>query len=79
MKSKKLVASIVAAGALAVAVPASASAGGGGFGPGGLPANHPDGPFTGAQWGAAVSAAAPGGFIGCHASGGQAATCPDEE
>lgn len=31
---------------------------------------------SGRAWGAAVSAAAPGGGIGCHASGERAATCP---
>jgi hypothetical protein len=32
---------------------------------------------SGKEWGAAVSGIAPGGALGCHASGGRAATCAE--
>jgi hypothetical protein len=62
---KKLIATaFVAVGIVAVAAPANAS----------IWADH--GVSSGRDWGAAVSGAAPGGALGCHASGGAAATCP---
>jgi hypothetical protein len=70
---KKLIVSLFAVAALAV--PAAAGAApppGGGWGPGGVPAAHGVAP---GEWGPLVSSVAPGGFIGCHASGGKAATC----
>ena len=60
--------------ALAVPSAAVAKAPEGGWGQGGVPAGHSVDPSGGA-YGAAVSGLAPGGAIGCHASGGQAATC----
>ena len=61
---------------IALAVPslASAKAPDGGWGQGGTPAAHGIDPAGGA-WGGAVSGIAPGGALGCHASGGTAATC----
>ena len=71
---KKAVCVAAAIAALAVPSAALAKAPSGGWGPGGTPAAHGVDPSGGA-WGAAVSSLAPGGGIGCHASGGTAATC----
>lgn len=72
---KKTLCAALAITALAVPSVATAKAPDGGWGRGGSPAGHGVDPSGGA-WGAAVSSLAPGGGIGCHASGGQAATCP---
>ena len=72
---KKTLCAGLAIAALAVPSVATAKAPDGGWGQGGAPAGHGVDPAGGA-WGAAVSSLAPGGAIGCHASGGQAATCP---
>ena len=72
---KRIVCAALAIGALAVPAMAGAKAPAGGWGEGGAPAGHGVDPSGGA-YGAAVSGLAPGGGIGCHASGGTAATCP---
>lgn len=71
---KKIICTAAAITALAVPAGAVAKAPAGGWGQGGAPAGHGVDPAGGA-WGAAVSSIAPGGAVGCHASGGQAATC----
>jgi hypothetical protein len=58
-----------AAFVVALAVPSSAAAQGGVW-----RAHEVE---SGRAWGAAVSGIAPGGALGCHASGGRAATCPE--
>lgn len=72
---KKTLCAALAITALAVPSVATAKAPAGGWGQGGAPAGHGVDPSGGA-WGAAVSGLAPGGAIGYHASGGQAATGP---
>lgn len=72
---RKYLAAALTVTALATPAVASAKAPEGGWGQGGTPAAHGVDPSGGA-WGAAVSSIAPGGAIGCHASGGTAATCP---
>lgn len=73
---RKYIAAALAVTALAIPSVASAKAPEGGWGPGGTPAGHGITDPSGGAFGAAVSGLAPGGAIGCHASGGQAATCP---
>jgi hypothetical protein len=54
---------------VALALPSGAAAQGGAW--------RAHGVESGREWGAAVSSLAPGGALGCHASGGRAATCPE--
>lgn len=63
MKKALLSAAVV----VALALPSTAAA------QGGIWRAH--GVESGREWGAAVSDLAPGGGIGCHASGERAATC----
>jgi len=72
---KKTIGAALAIAALAVPSAAVAKAPAGGWGQGGAPAGHGVNPAGGA-YGAAVSSIAPGGTVGYHASGGQAATGP---
>jgi hypothetical protein len=65
MKKAFLAATLV----VALALPSSAAAQGGVW--------RAHGIESGREWGAAVSGIAPGGALGCHASGGRAATCPE--
>ena len=65
MKKAFLAASVV----VALALPSTAAAQGGAW--------RAHGIESGRDWGAAVSGAAPGGALGCHASAERAATCPE--
>ncbi len=60
---------LAAALVVALAIPSSAVAQGGAW--------RAHGIESGKEWGAAVSGIAPGGALGCHASGGRAATCAE--
>ncbi len=60
---------LAAALVVALAVPSGAMAKGGVW--------RAHGIESGKEWGAAVSGIAPGGALGCHASGGRAATCAE--
>jgi hypothetical protein len=72
---RRYVAAAFAVAFLAVPAAAGAAAPAGGWGAGGAPAGHGITDPSGGAFGHAVSALAPGGAIGCHASGGAAATC----
>jgi hypothetical protein len=70
---RKCLVVVIATVALALGVPSMATAQGNAgsppaWGQGGVPAGHGVDPAGGA-WGEAVSGLAPGGFMGCHASG----------
>jgi hypothetical protein len=73
---RKYVAAAFAVTVFAIPAVASAKAPEGGWGQGGAPAGHGITDPSGGAFGSAVSGIAPGGAVGCHASGGTAATCP---